>query len=53
MKRKAEGEPGSPSTKKNLQFIGVNGGYVLVFEDHQSVIFYLYYVLELGKKGMS
>ncbi|XP_061905762.1 KN motif and ankyrin repeat domain-containing protein 2-like isoform X1 [Entelurus aequoreus] len=27
MKRKAEGEPGSPSTKKNLQFIGVNGGY--------------------------
>lgn len=28
MKRKAEGEPGSPTTKKNLQFIGVNGGYV-------------------------
>uniref|UniRef100_A0A3P8Z4L4 KN motif and ankyrin repeat domain-containing protein 2 n=1 Tax=Esox lucius TaxID=8010 RepID=A0A3P8Z4L4_ESOLU len=27
MKRKASGEPGSPSTKKNLQFIGVNGGY--------------------------
>ncbi|KAM9746480.1 KN motif and ankyrin repeat domain-containing protein 2 [Menidia menidia] len=27
MKRKAEGEPGSPSTKKNLQFIGVNGGF--------------------------
>uniref|UniRef100_A0A3Q0TGL1 KN motif and ankyrin repeat domain-containing protein 2 n=1 Tax=Amphilophus citrinellus TaxID=61819 RepID=A0A3Q0TGL1_AMPCI len=27
MKRKAEGEPGSPSTKKNLQFIGVNGSY--------------------------
>ncbi|CAL8265313.1 unnamed protein product [Gadus morhua 'NCC'] len=27
MKRKAEGEPGSPSLKKNLQFIGVNGGY--------------------------
>ncbi|KAJ7992506.1 hypothetical protein DPEC_G00279380 [Dallia pectoralis] len=27
MKRKANGEPGSPSTKKNLQFIGVNGGY--------------------------
>ncbi|XP_067277028.1 KN motif and ankyrin repeat domain-containing protein 2 isoform X2 [Pseudorasbora parva] len=27
MKRKADGEPGSPSTKKNLQFIGVNGGY--------------------------
>ncbi|CAL8303282.1 unnamed protein product [Merluccius merluccius] len=27
MKRKAEGEPGSPSMKKNLQFIGVNGGY--------------------------
>ncbi|XP_046894726.1 KN motif and ankyrin repeat domain-containing protein 2 [Hypomesus transpacificus] len=27
MKRKAEVESGSPSTKKNLQFIGVNGGY--------------------------
>ncbi|KAI7803518.1 KN motif and ankyrin repeat domain-containing protein 2 [Triplophysa rosa] len=27
MKRKADGEPGSPHTKKNLQFIGVNGGY--------------------------
>ncbi|XP_062388799.1 KN motif and ankyrin repeat domain-containing protein 2 isoform X2 [Sardina pilchardus] len=27
MKRKADGEPGSPTTKKNLQFIGVNGGY--------------------------
>ncbi|KAK7940499.1 hypothetical protein WMY93_003825 [Mugilogobius chulae] len=27
MKRKAEDKPGSPSTKKNLQFIGVNGGY--------------------------
>lgn len=27
MKRKADGEPGSPFTKKNLQFIGVNGGY--------------------------
>ncbi|XP_056310024.1 KN motif and ankyrin repeat domain-containing protein 2 [Danio aesculapii] len=27
MKRKADGEPGSPYTKKNLQFIGVNGGY--------------------------
>lgn len=27
MKRKVEAEPGSPSTKKNLQFIGVNGGY--------------------------
>ncbi|KAL4659143.1 KN motif and ankyrin repeat domain-containing protein 2-like isoform X1 [Arapaima gigas] len=27
MKRKAEAQPGSPSTKKNLQFIGVNGGY--------------------------
>uniref|UniRef100_A0A3B3ZCK4 Uncharacterized protein n=1 Tax=Periophthalmus magnuspinnatus TaxID=409849 RepID=A0A3B3ZCK4_9GOBI len=27
MKRKAEGKPGSPSTKKNLQFTGVNGGY--------------------------
>uniref|UniRef100_A0A3Q3EH56 KN motif and ankyrin repeat domain-containing protein 2-like n=1 Tax=Labrus bergylta TaxID=56723 RepID=A0A3Q3EH56_9LABR len=26
MKRRAQGEPGSPSTKKNLQFIGVNGG---------------------------
>ena len=26
MKRKAEGEPGSPTLKKNLQFIGVNGG---------------------------
>lgn len=26
MKRKADGEPGSPHTKKNLQFIGVNGG---------------------------
>lgn len=26
MKRKADGEPGSPYTKKNLQFIGVNGG---------------------------
>ena len=30
MKRKAEVESGSPSTKKNLQFIGVNGGYVCV-----------------------
>ncbi|XP_064842289.1 KN motif and ankyrin repeat domain-containing protein 2-like isoform X1 [Oncorhynchus masou masou] len=29
MKHKAEGEPGSPSTKKNLQFTGVNGGSVL------------------------
>ncbi|XP_029996533.1 KN motif and ankyrin repeat domain-containing protein 2 [Sphaeramia orbicularis] len=27
MKRKAEGKQGSPTTKKNLQFIGVNGGY--------------------------
>ncbi|XP_030646133.1 KN motif and ankyrin repeat domain-containing protein 2 [Chanos chanos] len=27
MKRKADGEPASPTTKKNLQFIGVNGGY--------------------------
>ncbi|XP_066531163.1 KN motif and ankyrin repeat domain-containing protein 2 [Hoplias malabaricus] len=27
MKRKAQKGPGSPSTKKNLQFIGVNGGY--------------------------
>ncbi|KAG7265865.1 hypothetical protein CRUP_016128 [Coryphaenoides rupestris] len=25
MKRKAEGEPGSPSTKKNIQLMGVNG----------------------------
>lgn len=27
MKNKAECKPGSPTTKKNLQFIGVNGGY--------------------------
>lgn len=27
MKRKADRDRGSPSTKKNLQFIGVNGGY--------------------------
>lgn len=27
MKRKAEVKQGSPSTKKNLQFIGINGGY--------------------------
>ncbi|KAG9280102.1 KN motif and ankyrin repeat domain-containing protein 2-like [Astyanax mexicanus] len=27
MKRKADGGSDSPSTKKNLQFIGVNGGY--------------------------
>ncbi|XP_051573230.1 KN motif and ankyrin repeat domain-containing protein 2-like [Myxocyprinus asiaticus] len=27
MKRKADGEPGSPYTKKNLQFTGANGGY--------------------------
>lgn len=27
MKRNAEAKPGSPTTKKNLQFIGVNGGY--------------------------
>lgn len=26
MKRKAEVKQGSPSTKKNLQFIGINGG---------------------------
>ncbi|KAG7460311.1 hypothetical protein MATL_G00220230 [Megalops atlanticus] len=27
MKRRAEGQAASPSAKKNLQFIGVNGGY--------------------------
>uniref|UniRef100_A0A1A8QCZ9 KN motif and ankyrin repeat domain-containing protein 2 n=1 Tax=Nothobranchius rachovii TaxID=451742 RepID=A0A1A8QCZ9_9TELE len=36
MKRKAEGEPGSPSTKKNLQFIGVNGGYETTSSDDSS-----------------
>ncbi|XP_061567013.1 KN motif and ankyrin repeat domain-containing protein 2 [Cololabis saira] len=36
MKRKADGEPGSPSTKKNLQFIGVNGGYESTSSDDSS-----------------
>uniref|UniRef100_A0A3P9I8T0 KN motif and ankyrin repeat domain-containing protein 2 n=1 Tax=Oryzias latipes TaxID=8090 RepID=A0A3P9I8T0_ORYLA len=36
MKRKAEREPGSPSTKKNLQFIGVNGGYESSSSDESS-----------------
>ncbi|XP_037545045.1 KN motif and ankyrin repeat domain-containing protein 2 [Nematolebias whitei] len=36
MKRKAQGEPGSPSTKKNLQFIGVNGGYESTSSDDSS-----------------
>ncbi|CDQ92473.1 unnamed protein product [Oncorhynchus mykiss] len=36
MKRKAEGEPGSPSTKKNLQFTGVNGGYESTSSDDSS-----------------
>ncbi|XP_068192518.1 KN motif and ankyrin repeat domain-containing protein 2 isoform X2 [Antennarius striatus] len=36
MKRKAEGEPGSPSTKKNLQFVGVNGGYESESSDDSS-----------------
>ncbi|XP_042361010.1 KN motif and ankyrin repeat domain-containing protein 2 [Plectropomus leopardus] len=36
MKRKAEGEPGSPFTKKNLQFIGVNGGYESTSSDDSS-----------------
>ncbi|KAM4531060.1 KN motif and ankyrin repeat domain-containing protein 2 [Odontesthes bonariensis] len=36
MKRKAEGEPGSPSTKKNLQFIGVNGGFESTSSDDSS-----------------
>ncbi|XP_038559000.1 KN motif and ankyrin repeat domain-containing protein 2 [Micropterus salmoides] len=36
MKRKAIGEPGSPSTKKNLQFIGVNGGYESTSSDDSS-----------------
>ncbi|KAM9843290.1 KN motif and ankyrin repeat domain-containing protein 2 isoform 2-T2 [Aulostomus maculatus] len=36
MKRKADGEPGSPSMKKNLQFIGVNGGYESTSSDESS-----------------
>ncbi|XP_071028070.1 KN motif and ankyrin repeat domain-containing protein 2-like [Oncorhynchus clarkii lewisi] len=36
MKRKAEGEPGSPSTKKNLQFTGINGGYESTSSDDSS-----------------
>ncbi|XP_029363974.1 KN motif and ankyrin repeat domain-containing protein 2 [Echeneis naucrates] len=36
MKRKADGEPSSPSTKKNLQFIGVNGGYETTSSDDSS-----------------
>ncbi|XP_060882722.1 KN motif and ankyrin repeat domain-containing protein 2 isoform X1 [Labrus mixtus] len=36
MKRRAQGEPGSPSTKKNLQFIGVNGGYESTSSDNSS-----------------
>uniref|UniRef100_UPI0037E712EF KN motif and ankyrin repeat domain-containing protein 2 n=1 Tax=Semicossyphus pulcher TaxID=241346 RepID=UPI0037E712EF len=36
MKRRAKGEPGSPSTKKNLQFIGVNGGYESTSSDNSS-----------------
>ncbi|KAM3863738.1 KN motif and ankyrin repeat domain-containing protein 2 [Diretmus argenteus] len=36
MKRKAEGEPGSPSTKKNLQFIGVNGGNMFLSCSYES-----------------
>ncbi|KAK2916656.1 hypothetical protein Q8A67_001030 [Cirrhinus molitorella] len=36
MKRKADGEPGSPYTKKNLQFIGVNGGYESTSSDDSS-----------------
>ncbi|XP_028310930.1 KN motif and ankyrin repeat domain-containing protein 2 [Gouania willdenowi] len=36
MKRKADGEPGSPSTKKNLQFIGVNGGNESTSSDDSS-----------------
>ncbi|XP_034045752.1 KN motif and ankyrin repeat domain-containing protein 2 isoform X2 [Thalassophryne amazonica] len=36
MKRKAECEPGSPTTKKNLQFIGVNGGYESTSSDDSS-----------------
>ncbi|TMS15214.1 KN motif and ankyrin repeat domain-containing protein 2 [Larimichthys crocea] len=35
MKRKA-GEPGSPTTKKNLQFTGVNGGYESTSSDDSS-----------------
>ncbi|XP_070957896.1 KN motif and ankyrin repeat domain-containing protein 2-like [Oncorhynchus clarkii lewisi] len=36
MKHKAEGEPGSSSTKKNLQFTGVNGGYESTSSDDSS-----------------
>uniref|UniRef100_A0A3B3ZCJ4 KN motif and ankyrin repeat domain-containing protein 2 n=1 Tax=Periophthalmus magnuspinnatus TaxID=409849 RepID=A0A3B3ZCJ4_9GOBI len=36
MKRKAEGKPGSPSTKKNLQFTGVNGYESTSSEDSSS-----------------
>lgn len=36
MKRREQGEPGSPSTKKNLQFIGVNGGYESTSSDNSS-----------------
>ncbi|XP_026216199.1 KN motif and ankyrin repeat domain-containing protein 2 isoform X2 [Anabas testudineus] len=36
IKRKADGEPGSPSTKKNLQFIGVNGGCQLSHHRYES-----------------
>lgn len=36
MKRPAQGEPGSPSTKKNLQFIGINGGYESTSSDSSS-----------------
>uniref|UniRef100_A0A673M6L8 KN motif and ankyrin repeat domains 2 n=1 Tax=Sinocyclocheilus rhinocerous TaxID=307959 RepID=A0A673M6L8_9TELE len=36
MKRKADGEPGSPYTKKNLQFIEVNGGYESTSSDDSS-----------------
>ncbi|XP_041735652.1 KN motif and ankyrin repeat domain-containing protein 2 [Coregonus clupeaformis] len=36
MKHKAEVEHGSPSTKKNLQFIGVNGGYESTSSDDSS-----------------
>ncbi|CAJ1075638.1 KN motif and ankyrin repeat domain-containing protein 2 [Xyrichtys novacula] len=36
MKRTEQGEPGSPSAKKNLQFIGVNGGYESTSSDSSS-----------------
>uniref|UniRef100_A0A4W5QQS9 KN motif and ankyrin repeat domain-containing protein 2 n=1 Tax=Hucho hucho TaxID=62062 RepID=A0A4W5QQS9_9TELE len=36
IKLKAEVEPGSPSTKKNLQFTGVNGGYESTSSDDSS-----------------